>query len=80
MRGAGEKPFESDLPPGEGMVTQINEAPNGRERFEMELYHRLRIWENGTLRLSVREVISLWHFLSIQLAPWSVGGLALPAV
>ena len=42
MRGAGEPIFEHDFPPGTDMMREIQEGPLAKERFELELSHRLK--------------------------------------
>lgn len=51
MRGAGEKTFESDFSSCNDMIAEFNEAPHARERLEMEVYHRLRIWDGWNLQV-----------------------------
>ncbi|KAG0137886.1 HNH endonuclease-domain-containing protein [Tuber indicum] len=44
MRGAGEPVFESDFPPGMDMMEEIRGGPYAKERLELEVASRLRVW------------------------------------
>ncbi|PLN82432.1 hypothetical protein BDW42DRAFT_166807 [Aspergillus taichungensis] len=45
LRGPGEPSFEHDFSPSSDMLREIRQGPFSVERFEMELFARLRRWE-----------------------------------
>jgi hypothetical protein len=46
MRGRGEPVFETDFPGGTDMIATLRTEPYGKERFEMELESRLRLYSS----------------------------------
>lgn len=42
MKGAGERVFEFDFPPGTDMMQDIREGPDPAERMELELFSRFQ--------------------------------------
>lgn len=47
MKGAGEPLFECDFPPGTDMIGTILEGPCPAEHMEMQLFARLRGFEES---------------------------------
>jgi hypothetical protein len=50
MRGGGEPVFETDFPDGTDTIATLRTEMYGKERFEMELKSRLRLYTSSENR------------------------------